>query len=80
MTDRTHEDAPSPITRGFDPRLDDPDVICEEIDEGAHTRRLRPTLAEIDGVDVFAVARIEGLEHRMRRPASMSGPIHLPPV
>ncbi len=45
-------------------RITHADMGAEEIDEGADARRQRSALAEIDGVDVFAIARIEVFQHR----------------
>jgi hypothetical protein len=43
--------------------LADPGMIAEKIKESAHPRRQRTALAKVDGVNVFAVAGIEILQH-----------------
>ena len=47
------------------------DVFAQKIDECAHPRRQRSALPEEDGVDVFAVTRIELFEH-WYQPASFN--------
>jgi hypothetical protein len=41
-----------------------PDVLCEEINEGAHARWQRPGVADVDRMDIFAVPGIVVLEDR----------------
>ena len=38
-------------------------MLGQKIDEGAHARWKRPALADIDGVNVLAVAWIKALQH-----------------
>ena len=40
-----------------------PDILGQEIEEGAHARRQVPALADIDGVERLLVAGIEVLQH-----------------
>ena len=48
--------------------LGEPDVLAEEIEQGADPRRAAAALADIDGVELLDVAGIAVFEHRHQAP------------
>src|SRR5690349_5422889 len=59
---------PRAVCAALERRIAQADVMREEIDERAHARRKRPATSGIDGVNVFAIARIMALKHRHEAP------------